>query len=106
MLSNRAMIILLAMLAVPGIAEAASAKRGATLAQTRCAACHAIGRTGASPNLTAPTFRRIATQYPVEQLQEALAEGIVTGHGPMPEFTFSPQEIDDLLAYLGRLKRR
>jgi hypothetical protein len=38
----------------------------------------------------------------VGYLAEALAEGIVTGHGPirMPEFVFSPEEIDDLLAYL------
>lgn len=110
MLSSRAtalsFALATALLVAPTIAEAANAKRGAALAQTRCAACHAIGRTGASPNLTAPTFRRIANQYPVEQLQEALAEGIVTGHGPMPEFTFSPQEIDDFLAYLGKLKRR
>jgi hypothetical protein len=38
----------------------------------------------------------------VEYLAEALAEGIVTGHGPvrMPAFVFEPEEIDDLLAYL------
>lgn len=90
--------------ATPG--AAASIKRGGLLAERHCAACHAIGPRGASPNLTAPTFRRIANQWPLEQLQEAFAEGIVTGHGPMPEFTLEPAEIDDLLAYLGRLRRR
>ena len=87
-------------------AEAANIQRGEKLAKERCAACHAIGKHGASPNLKAPTFRRIATQWPLEQLQEALAEGIVTGHGAMPEFTFEPKGIDDLLAYIGRLKRK
>jgi mono/diheme cytochrome c family protein len=36
----------------------------------------------------------------VYYLAEAMAEGLVIGHGPMPEFTFTPEEIDDLLAYL------
>lgn len=87
-------------------AEAANIRHGEKLAKERCAACHATGKHGASPNLKAPTFRRIATQWPLEQLQEAFAEGIVTGHGPMPEFTFEPNDIDDLLAYIGRLKRK
>lgn len=97
--------LLVAMLAV-STADAASIRRGGALAAERCAACHAIGRHGASPNIKAPTFRRIARQWPVEQLQEALAEGIVTGHGPMPEFTFQPTEIDDFLAYLRSLGRQ
>ena len=35
-------------------------------------------------------------------MAEALAEGIVTGHGPvnMPEFVLTPDQIDALLAYL------
>lgn len=87
-------------------AQAASAKRGALLAKAQCGACHATGRSGASPNLKAPTFRRIARQWPLDQLQEALGEGIVTGHPGMPEFAFEPRQIDDLLAHLARLKRR
>lgn len=87
-------------------AEAASAKRGLVLAKERCAACHAVTEHGASPDIKAPTFRRIAGQWPVEQLQESLAEGIVTGHPGMPEFTFTPREIDDFLAHLKRLRAR
>ena len=106
MRKNFAFLVLAASIAASGSASAASASRGQKLAEARCAACHAIGKHGASPNLKAPTFRRIANQWPLEQLQEAFAEGIVTGHGPMPEFTFEPAEIDDLLAYLGRLRRK
>lgn len=87
-------------------AKAANLRHGEKLAKERCMACHAIGKHGASTNIKAPTFRRIATQWPLEQLQEAFAEGIVAGHGPMPEFTFEPNDIDDLLAYIGRLKRK
>jgi cytochrome c len=97
--------VFLAILAMAPEAGAASIRRGAALAQENCAACHAVGRHGASPNLKAPTFRRIARQWPPEQLQEALAEGIVTGHGPMPEFVFTTRQIDDFTAYLKRLRR-
>jgi hypothetical protein len=50
----------------------------------------------------APPFSTFERKWPVEYLAEALAEGIVTGHGPiqMPVFVFTPEEIDDLLAYL------
>jgi hypothetical protein len=51
----------------------------------------------------APPFRVLPERYPVEQLAEALAEGIVTGHPMMPEFTFDPREINALLSYLQSL---
>ena len=92
----------LALLSAPALADA---RKGARLAQEKCGACHATGMKGTSPDLKAPTFRRIANQWPPEQLQEALAEGIVTGHNAMPEFTFSTRQIDDLLDHLNRLRR-
>lgn len=78
-------------------------ERGQNLATKLCARCHAIGPTGASPLAIAPPFRELPKRYPVEQLAEALAEGIVTGHPEMPRFTFSPREIDALLAFLQSL---
>ncbi|MCA0399461.1 MAG: cytochrome c [Proteobacteria bacterium] len=93
-------------LAISSAGHAANAKRGALLAAEQCGSCHAIGKSGTSRHLKAPPFRRIANQWPLDQLQEAFAEGIVTGHSGMPEFTFSPQEIDDILAHLATLKRR
>ncbi len=43
-------------------------------------------------------------RYPVDDLQEALAEGIMVGHdAEMPQFELDPEEIDDLLAYLDGL---
>ena len=38
-----------------------------------------------------------------DDLAEALAEGMETAHPQMPVFTFPPEEIDDLLAYLDSL---
>ena len=73
---------------------------GQTLAETRCAHCHAVGRAGESPVAAAPAFRHLGRKWPVENLAEALAEGIVVGHPAMPAFAFSPPEIDDFLGWL------
>lgn len=62
--------------------------------------CHAIGKAGDSPNPIAPPFRRLHERYPVENLAEALAEGILVGHPEMPEFRFSAHEVLDIIAYL------
>jgi mono/diheme cytochrome c family protein len=45
-------------------------------------------------------------RYPVEDLAESLAEGIVTGHPTMPEFRLDPAQISDVLAYLKTLEPR
>jgi mono/diheme cytochrome c family protein len=83
----------------------ADAAAGQRLAEQRCASCHAVGPTGASPRRNAPPFRDLHRRYPVDQLAESLAEGIVTGHPDMPAFTFDRQEIEDFLAYLRSLER-
>jgi len=51
----------------------------------------------------APPFRVLPHRYPVANLAEALAEGIVVGHPAMPEFTFEPDEINALLTYIQSL---
>ncbi len=84
-------------------AQAQTVAEGRKLAQAYCARCHAIGETGASPHTQAPPFRAIAAKGHVDDLQEALAEGIMVGHADMPEFTFEPQQIADFLAYLKTL---
>lgn len=80
--------------------RAGSAAVGGSLAQRLCAGCHAIGRDGDSPMKSAPPFRTLGGVYPVTDLQEALAEGLVTAHPAMPAFELQPQEIADLIAYL------
>lgn len=78
----------------------ASAARGSALVQSKCAGCHAVGRTGDSPLAAAPPFRGMGVRYPVADLQEAFAEGLVTTHPSMPPFVLQPGEIRDLIAYL------
>lgn len=70
-----------------------------------CASCHAIGRTGTSPLAIAPPFRDLHRRYPVDNLSEALAEGIVTGHPTMPEFRLEPDQVGNVIAYLKSLER-
>lgn len=48
----------------------------------------------------APPFRGLAQRYPVANLQEALAEGLVTAHPAMPEVILEERDIADLIAYL------
>lgn len=82
------------------MADAGSAARGGVLVRTHCAGCHAVGLTGESPLDIAPPFRELNRRYPVQNLQEALAEGMVTAHPQMPEFVFEPRQVVDLIAYL------
>lgn len=79
-------------------------QRGITLARTNCARCHSIDKVSPSPLTIAPPFRELHKRYKVEDLAEALAEGIVTGHPTMPEFRFAPDQINDFIAFLNSLK--
>jgi cytochrome c len=83
----------------------AAERRGLAFAHTNCSRCHAIGRSGASPFAAAPPFRTLHLRYPIEDLEEPLAEGIVTGHPAMPEFRLEPSQVGDLIAYLKSLSR-
>ena len=74
--------------------------RGQALVQANCSACHATGRSGDSPAPEAPPFRTLSQNYRVAQLQEALGEGISVGHPAMPQFTFAPDDVDAIVAYL------
>lgn len=96
-------IAVLLLTASPPLAVAqdqARLKRGQAIVESKCASCHATGRTGASPNERAPPLRTLQTRYPLEFLAEALAEGLTVGHSGMPEFKFQPGEIDAILAYI------
>jgi mono/diheme cytochrome c family protein len=88
--------------AVP--AHAASIAQGRRLATLYCARCHAIDKVSPSPLKIAPPFRTLHERYPVENLQEALAEGIVVGHPAMPQFSFEPDQVNDFLVFLKSLE--
>lgn len=78
-------------------------KRGHEIARKYCSPCHAIEK-GAhkSPVADAPPFPTFSSKWPLEDIEEALAEGIMVGHEgvQMPEFQLDPPAIADLIAYL------
>lgn len=77
---------------------------GQTFVESNCSACHAVGLNDESPLSGAPPFRELHEYYPVEDLAESLAEGIVTGHTGMPQFALSPEVIGDVISYLKTLE--
>jgi cytochrome c len=97
-------VVLASILALPAQAAAPEIAAGRKIAE-RCKSCHAIGLKGASPDKKAPPFRFLARKYPLENLQEGFAEGIVIGHSVMPNFRLSPPQIQSFLAYLGSIQR-
>ena len=82
-----------------------SVQRGMTYALTNCAKCHAIDKVSPSPLAIAPPFRTLHLRYAVEELEEALGEGIVTGHPIMPEFRLDPDQVGDFVNFLTTLER-
>jgi cytochrome c len=88
---------------VPAAAQVSVIERGADIANRQCARCHAVGGSGQSPMSLAPPFRDLSKRYPIDNLAEAFAEGIVTGHPAVPRFTLEPREINALLAFIDSL---
>jgi mono/diheme cytochrome c family protein len=84
--------------------EKTDIRNGSEIATRYCAQCHAIGARGASPNPDAPPFRILHESYPVNDLSEALAEGIFVGHPEMPDFALQPSQIEAFIAYLKSLR--
>jgi mono/diheme cytochrome c family protein len=77
--------------------------KGQRIAEEHCNRCHAVGASDTSRHEKAPPFRLVVERYPSENLAEALAEGIMTGHADMPVFVFDPPAIEAFLAYLNSL---
>jgi mono/diheme cytochrome c family protein len=96
--TNFALALLLA-----GLAPAAGQERearGEALLTEMCASCHAIGKTGASPNAAAPPFRIISRRMDLDDLYERLREGLSSGHRDMPTFRFTREDARAVRAYL------
>lgn len=104
-------VVLLTTALTAGLAVAQSSEqqlvaRGKSILTEKCSRCHQIGPTGRSPLGEAPPFRTLMQKYKPEQLEEALGEGLSSGHPLMPEFIFEPDEISAIIAYLETLRGR
>jgi len=79
---------------------------GRSLAARNCGMCHALDRTGPSPNPQAPPFRTLSERFDVELLGEGLATGILTEHPAMPKFRFEPYEVVAIVRYLQSVQEK
>ncbi len=97
---------LLATWLAPGAALAASPnlEHGKELVELNCGRCHGVGVDDESLHPEAPPFRTLAERYPIDAIEEAFAEGIVTGHPDMPEFAATPEQISDIIAYISSIQ--
>ena len=77
---------------------------GKAFARANCSHCHSIDKFTPSSLAIAPPFRTLHLRYPVESLEEALGEGIVTGHPSMPEFRLDPGQVSDFIVFLKSLE--
>jgi cytochrome c len=106
-LGTAAPVAILLALAVPvQAADKTLVDKGEVLVRENCSRCHAIGKTGESPHPPAPPFRTLSRKYPVEDLAESLAEGIVSGHPDMPIFMFSPTDVEAIIQYLQSIQEQ
>ena len=78
---------------------------GKAFAQANCSHCHSIDKFTRSTLAIAPPFRTLHLRYPVESLEEALGEGITTGHPSMPEFRLDPGQVGDFISFLKSLEQ-
>jgi mono/diheme cytochrome c family protein len=89
----------------PALADSVT-EHGRALVEVNCARCHAVTKTDKSSHPDAPPFRTLSERYPISDLEEALAEGILTGHPDMPEWIASPDQIDAIITYIGTLQEQ
>jgi len=90
----------------PAQEDADILKRGQELVTNECGRCHGIGRSDASRHPQAPPFRTLSKRYPIEALEEALGEGIISGHPDMPEFEFDSDDVGAIIAYLKSIQAK
>lgn len=73
---------------------------GHRVAQDLCAQCHAVERTGDSPNTAAPPFRAILSTYRPDWLADDLHTSQAIAFRKMPVFHFGDGHEYDIVAYL------
>jgi mono/diheme cytochrome c family protein len=100
----RLAILLLLLATSAGLAEESSSspleQRGRVLAERMCSQCHAIGKSGQSPHVGAPTFGALDRRVDLDSFMERLREGLMVGHPDMPTFRFTREDARAFLLYL------
>lgn len=87
--------------------DQAQTERGRTLAEAKCAPCHAVGPVGSSVQPHAPPFRTLMQRYPAEKMEQALEKGIaeaIKAPHSNPPFDLDQVQMGDLIAYVKSLE--
>jgi len=83
--------------------EFGDAERGRDFAEKTCSECHAVRKENSeSPRVEAPAFKAIADQPSTTRL--ALTVWFRSPHPTMPNLVLSPEETDNVIAYILSLK--
>lgn len=80
----------------------ADQSRGRVLAEQRCSHCHGVKRGEKSPAADAPSFTDVAAEPSISEYM--LRVFLQTPHPTMPNLIIKPDEIDDIVSYIGSLK--
>jgi cytochrome c len=92
-------VCLAVVLGGPAVAQD-EVERGRALVTKLCGECHAVGRTGASPDGRAPTFRSLDDHTDLDEFVDRLRQGRQSGHPDRPGFRFSRDDANAATAYL------
>ena len=86
-------------------AQDADVAAGHAFARRACNACHVVETGEPSPRLIAigPTFRDIADTPGMTRT--ALRAFLMTSHPKMPNLILTPEQMDDVIAYILSLRR-
>ena len=86
------------------LATSAAAREGHAFAEASCASCHAIGRSGTSPNPSAPPFAAIVNR---EGASAETISAVLRGPHNVPramDFWLSEREVDAIIDYMLTLR--
>ena len=97
-------LLLFCGMASPAQPQTADPAAGEAYAEKVCAQCHAIHRSGLSPELTAPPFKDVAKTPGMTDT--ALRVWLSTSHPTMPNIVVEPQDMDNVIAYILSLEEQ
>jgi mono/diheme cytochrome c family protein len=99
-------LLLPCLLAAPARAEDGQ-QHGKALLEKLCAQCHAVGKTGNSPNALAPPFRTFGDDKLYDNdFAQRLQDGLSSIHPAMPTFHFSREDAQAAVNYLRSIQVR
>jgi mono/diheme cytochrome c family protein len=96
--------VALSIVLAPAASNSADLVAGELLADKWCAQCHGVRADRLGPNLSAPTFPELAAEPSITEY--SLRALLRAPHETMPQITFTPDEMEDIVGYILSLKPR